>query len=71
MAASMEDRVAAASPFLLGERMSIADILLTTTLNWAHNYELKLSDACHSYRERLCAREAYARALQVNTPAKA
>ena len=68
MAQSMEERIAAVEQFLLGEEMSVADILLTTVLTWAHNYELELSDACHAYRQRLTSRPSYQAALAVNQP---
>ena len=71
MASAMEPRIAAVEQFLLGEALSVADILLTTVLTWAHNYELELSDACHAYRQRLTARPTYQAALAINQPPKA
>jgi glutathione S-transferase len=71
MASAMEPRVAAVKQYLLGDEISVADILLTTVLTWAHNYELELSDACHAYRQRLTARPAYQAALAINQPPKA
>ena len=61
-------RIGAAAPYLFGERPSIADILLTTTLNWANNYGLQLSDELLKYAETVTARQAYQSAHAMNYP---
>lgn len=58
------DRALGASPFLLGERFSGADILMTTVLNYARDPALVAdAPAVRAYLERMRARPAYVRAL--------
>ncbi len=54
-------------PFLMGETMTIADILAGHCLGWAKaaKFEVK-EDALLAYHERLKARPAFRRALQKN-----
>jgi glutathione S-transferase len=52
------------SPYLLGEQFTIADIILTHTLNWAMNARQKLPEPLNNYRKRLSRRPALARALE-------
>ena len=59
-------RIAAADPYLFGDRLGAADILLATTLDWAENYGLTLPEACVAYRDRTTARPAYAAAAAAN-----
>ncbi|SDJ32248.1 glutathione S-transferase [Ferrimonas sediminum] len=49
--------------FLLGDQFSVADILLTHTLNWARGFKLPLSERLDGYRTRISARPALASAL--------
>lgn len=63
---AMAPRIAAASPYLFGERIGVADILLGTCLDWAVNYEVGIPDSCSPYLERLKARPAYKAATEVN-----
>jgi glutathione S-transferase len=46
-------------PYLFGEALSVADILLTTCLDWAVEYEFPLPEAIASYHRRALARPAY------------
>lgn len=55
-------------PFLLGERFSGVDILLTTVCSMADRFEAPLPEPLKQYQARLTARPAYRRALEVNTP---
>jgi glutathione S-transferase len=59
-------RLAHGGPYVLGEHFSGADILFTTCLNGAIRRKIELPALLHEYRERIIAREAYKRALQVN-----
>lgn len=59
-------RIAAADPYLLGAAISVADILLTTCLDWALRYEIALPDEVLRYRERTTDRAAYAAAFDFN-----
>jgi len=55
-------------PFLVGGRLTTADILLTTCLAWAANYQVPVTAACHAYLERITSRPAYRAGLAANTP---
>ncbi len=59
-------RIARAAPYLFGDRIGVADILLTTCLDWAATYDIALDDACLAYRARTTARPAYAAAAEAN-----
>lgn len=54
--------------FLMGERFSSADILLTTCLDWAIAYGVGICDNARPYLERIQRREAYQRAVAANVP---
>ena len=64
-AESMAPRISAA-PYLMGDRFSPADILLTTCLEWAAVEKISLSDALNVYRRRMTERPAFRVALQKN-----
>ena len=66
MANALSERMDGDKAYLFGDELSIADILLVTTLSWAHSYGLPLSDKFSRYRERACARPAFQTALQLN-----
>lgn len=55
--------------FLMGERFSSADILLTTCLDWAIAYDVGVCDNAQPYLEHIHRREAYQRAVAANAPA--
>ena len=55
-------------PFLVGGRLTTADILLITCLDWAVSYRLPITAACRSYLERITSRPAYRAGLAANTP---
>jgi glutathione S-transferase len=55
--------------FLMGDRFTSADILLTTCLEWAIAYGVGICDNAHPYLERIHARPAYLRAKAANRPA--
>jgi glutathione S-transferase len=59
-------RLAATGPFVLGERFTGADILLTTCLTGALRRNIELPDMLHAYLKRTVAREAYQLALEAN-----
>src|SRR5215203_640373 len=54
--------------FLMGDRFTSADILLTTCLDWAIAYDVAICDNAHPYLERIQAREAYQAAKEANVP---
>jgi len=53
-------------PFLVGGRFTTADILLTTCLTWAVNYQVPVTAACLGYVERITCRPAYRAASEAN-----
>jgi len=57
-----------AGPFVLGERFSGADVLLTTCLANAARRQIELPDALHEYVTRCTARAAYRLAEVANRP---
>lgn len=48
--------------WLVGDRFTLGDLLLTHTLTWAVQFKMRLSPALTAYRERVAARPALARA---------
>ncbi len=62
------ERLAAAGPFVLGERFTGADILVTTCLAGALRRNIELPGVLHDYLRRTTARAAYQRAVAANTP---
>lgn len=54
--------------FLMGERFTSADILLTTCLEWAIAYGVGICDNAHPYLERIKARPGYQRGSAANVP---
>jgi len=61
-------RLASTGPFVLGERFSAADVLLTTCLTGAVRIRIELPDALHEYLKRCTARVAYLLADRANHP---
>jgi glutathione S-transferase len=64
VAATLDD----GRPWLMGERFTGADILLTTCLTWAARLEQPLADSLIRYTHRATARPAYIAASQANHP---
>jgi glutathione S-transferase len=62
---AMAPRIAR-SPYLFGERLSAADILLMTCLDWAVISSIALPPNVSDYRRRIAARPAYLAALEKN-----
>jgi glutathione S-transferase len=54
--------------FLMGDKFTSADILLTTCLDWAIAYGVGICDNAHPYLERIQARPAYQFAKAANVP---
>ena len=54
--------------YLVGERFSSADMLLTTCLVWAINYGVPVPELCKDYAARIAQRPAYQAALRANLP---
>ncbi len=64
--AAMAPRIGVDSPYLLGDRMSAADVLLTTCLDWALIERLALPSTVMEYRQRVVRRPAYQAAMARN-----
>ena len=64
---AMTPRIARA-PYLFGDRISSADILLATCLEWALISNIALPTEIMKYRERLAQRPAFQIALKKNFP---
>ena len=56
----MKERIVEAGEFLMGEKISIADILFMSCLDAAQRYELALPEFLRDYRVRMRSRPAYA-----------
>jgi len=63
---AMTPRFESDSAYLFGDRLSTADILLMTCLDWAASIEIPLSETFSHYRRRLGQRPAYRAALKRN-----
>ena len=61
-------RLAHSGPYVLGDKFSGADILFTTCLNGALRRRIELPQALQAYLQRVTARAAFQRALQLNQP---
>jgi glutathione S-transferase len=66
---AVEPTFRATDHFLFGVSPSIADILLTTCLDWAVNVEIALPESVLAYRERASRRPTYGTAKRRNDPA--
>lgn len=54
--------------YLMGDRFTSADILLTTCLTWAIDYGVGICDNAYPYLERTTARAGYQRGKTANIP---
>jgi glutathione S-transferase len=64
----VETALADGRTFLMGDKFTSADILLTTCLDWAIAYGVGICDNAQPYLERIQARPAYALAKAANVP---
>jgi glutathione S-transferase len=67
---AMAPRIERRSPYLFGEQLSVADILLMTCLDWATSERITLPEPPVRYRERVALRPAYQGALARNFAAR-
>jgi len=67
---AMAPRIARSGQYLMGDRFSVADILMMTCLDWATLERIPLSEPLHEYRARVALRPAYQKALERNFPAR-
>ena len=61
-------RMKGGSSYLVGDQFSIADILLTSCLDWAISYDIDVPDLVHKYREQVLIRPGYQDAVKTNYP---
>ena len=54
--------------FLLRNKFSLADLFLTTCLNWVLSYDIPLASSLRTYRDRIILKPAYQRATEANKP---
>ena len=64
---AMAPRIAGA-PYLFGDRLSTADILLASCLEWAALIGMSLPNSLSQYRERIAQRPAFQAAMKKNFP---
>lgn len=62
--AALRPRIAATTDCLFGDRLGVADILLTSVLDWAVKYEIDIDEDSTRYMDRMLARPAYQRAWE-------
>lgn len=53
--------------FVLDEAFGLADVFLTTCLNWVNTYEIDMPAELENYREQIVKRPAYIKAFDINT----
>jgi glutathione S-transferase len=63
---AMAARIGSEGSYLFGEKLSAADILLMTCLDWAVSCGIVLPEAVSRYRQRVVLRPAYQTALKKN-----
>lgn len=69
--ANAEQALQEGRPFLVGGRLTTADMLLIARLTWAVSYRVPFTPACQAYMARITSRPAYRTALAPNTPSTA
>ena len=63
---AMAARIGSENTYLLDDRLSVADILLMTCLDWAASCDIPLPETVSHYRQRVALRPAYQAALKKN-----
>jgi glutathione S-transferase len=65
---SVERQLAEGHPYLLGDRLTAADIILSTCLSWAVGYGVPIDPRAAAYNARVMERAAYRQASIRNAP---
>ena len=63
---TVEQTLESDPPFILGERFTAADILLSTCISWAVHYGIVMTAPVLAYNARMTARPAYHKAQATN-----
>jgi glutathione S-transferase len=63
---AMAPKIERDGPYLFGAQLSVADILLTTCLDWAASERISMPEAAVRYQKRIALRPAYQSALTRN-----
>ncbi len=65
---TVERALSGNTQYILGDRFTAADILLSTCLTWAVRYGVPVTDPVRAYNTRVTDRPAYVRAQETNAP---
>ena len=65
---AVDRQLAGDRPYLLGDRLTAADMLLSICLTWAVSYGIPVDARSVAYNARITARPAYRQAVVRNTP---
>ena len=65
---TMEGRIRGAGEYLMGARISVADILMVSCLDWARWYQIPLPNYLLAYQRKLGSRPAYLQSFKENYP---
>jgi glutathione S-transferase len=65
---AVERALQPAPHYILGDRFTAADILLSTCVTWAVRYGVPVTDTVAAYNVRATSRPSYVKAQQTNTP---
>ena len=71
MSGEIERRLEDGRPHLLGDRFTIADLLVVSCIDWAHVLKIELGDPLVALRHRVAQRPAYLAAMATNFPPEA
>ena len=66
LADAMVPKLPGTTAYLLSDKISVADILLVSCLDWATLYRVPVPDAYRAYRARIAERPAYQQAFDFN-----
>jgi glutathione S-transferase len=65
---AMAPRMEAGGPYLMGDRLCIADMLLASCTDWAIRCEIAIPDVVRAHRDRAASRPMYHDAFAFNYP---
>ena len=71
MVGEIERRLDDGRPHLLGDRFTVADLMVATCLDWGRRLDLPMAEPVLSFNERISKRPAFRKALEINYPPEA